>query len=45
MHAVLQEDERLVRFTKICLGFPLAERESMGPHAGFKVKKKRLLIF
>ena len=45
MHAVLQEDERLVRFTKICLGFPRAERESMGPHAGFKVKKKTFAYF
>jgi predicted DNA-binding protein (MmcQ/YjbR family) len=45
MRAGLQEDERLVRFTKICLGFPLAERESMGPHAGFKVKKKTFAYF
>ena len=45
MHAVLQEDERLVRFTKICLGFPRAEREIMGSHAGFKVKKKTFAYF
>jgi predicted DNA-binding protein (MmcQ/YjbR family) len=45
MHAVLQEDERLVRFSKICLGFPRTERESMGPHAGFKVKKKTFAYF
>ena len=45
MHAVLQEDERLVRFTKICLWFPRAEREIMGSHAGFKVKKKTFAYF
>jgi hypothetical protein len=45
MHAVSQEDERLVRFTKICLGFPRAEREMMGSHAGFKVKKKTFAYF
>jgi len=45
MHAGLREDERLVRFTKICLGFPRAEREMMGPHAGFKVKKKTFAYF
>src|ERR1700720_3419670 len=45
MHAVSQEDEQLVRFTKICLGFPRAEREMMGSHAGFKVKKKSFAYF
>jgi hypothetical protein len=45
MHAVLKEDERLTRFTKICLGFPRAEREIMGSHAGFKVKKKTFAYF
>jgi predicted DNA-binding protein (MmcQ/YjbR family) len=45
MHTVLQEDERLVRVTKICLGFPHAEREAMGSHAGFKVKKKTFAYF
>src|SRR5258708_4476534 len=45
MHAVQQEDERLVRFTQICLGFPRAEREIMGSHAGFKVKKKTFAYF
>jgi hypothetical protein len=45
MQGVLQEDERLVRFTKICLGFPRAERESMGPHTGFKIKKKTFAYF
>jgi hypothetical protein len=44
MRAVLREDERLVRFTKICLGFPQAEREMMGSHAGFKVKKKNFIF-
>ena len=45
MRTGLQEDERLVRFTKICLGFPQAEREIMGSHAGFKVKKKTFAYF
>jgi hypothetical protein len=45
MHAVLKEDERLTRFTKICLGFPRAEREIMGSHAGFKVTKKTFAYF
>jgi hypothetical protein len=45
MHAGVEEDERLVRFTKICLGFPQAEREIMGSHAGFKVKKKTFAYF
>ena len=45
MQAGLREDERLVRFTKICLGFPRAEREIMGSHAGFKVKKKTFAYF
>ncbi len=45
MHVVSQEDERLVRLTKICLGFPRAEREIMGSHAGFKVKKKIFAYF
>jgi hypothetical protein len=45
MHAVLKEDERLTRFSKICLGFPQAEREMMGLHAGFKVKKKTFAYF
>jgi predicted DNA-binding protein (MmcQ/YjbR family) len=40
MYAVLREDERLERFTKICLRLPLTEREVRGLHAGFKVKKK-----
>jgi hypothetical protein len=45
MHGVLREDERLMRFTKICLGFPQAEREIIGLHAGFKVKKKTFAYF
>jgi predicted DNA-binding protein (MmcQ/YjbR family) len=45
MHAVLREDERLTRFTKICLGFPHAEREIQGLHASFKVKKKVFAYF
>jgi predicted DNA-binding protein (MmcQ/YjbR family) len=45
MHAVLREDERLERFTKICLRLPLTEREVRGLHAGFKVKKKTFAYF
>ena len=45
MHVRLQKDERLTRFTKICLGFPRAEREIRGAHAGFKVKKKTFAYF
>jgi predicted DNA-binding protein (MmcQ/YjbR family) len=45
MHAVLQEDERLERFTKICLRLPQTEREVRGLHAGFKVKKKTFAYF
>ena len=45
MHAVSQEDQRLARFTKICLGFPKVEREIQGSHASFKVKKKTFAYF
>jgi predicted DNA-binding protein (MmcQ/YjbR family) len=39
------EDERLARVTAICLALPGAERELMGAHAGFKVKKKTFAYF
>jgi predicted DNA-binding protein (MmcQ/YjbR family) len=45
MHAVSREDERLVGFTKICLGFPQAQRQVQGSHAGFTVKKKTFAYF
>jgi hypothetical protein len=45
MRAVSQEDERLERFTKICLRLPQTEREVRGMHAGFKVKKKTFAYF
>jgi predicted DNA-binding protein (MmcQ/YjbR family) len=45
MHAVLREDERLERFTKICLRLPQTEREVRGLHAGFRVKKKTFAYF
>jgi hypothetical protein len=45
MHAVLWEDERLVRFTKICLGFPEAKREICGSYVSFMVKKKTFAYF
>ena len=45
MHAGLQEDERLMRFTKICLGFPQATCEICGSYASFRVKKKTFAYF
>jgi predicted DNA-binding protein (MmcQ/YjbR family) len=45
MQAGSKEDERLTRFTKICLGFPGAEREMCGSHATFRVKKKTFAYF
>jgi hypothetical protein len=45
MYAGVKEDERLVRFTKICLGLPRAEREMMGSHADFKVKEEDVCLF
>lgn len=45
MHASLREDERLMRFTTICLGFPEAKREICGTHASFTVKKKTFAYF
>jgi hypothetical protein len=45
MHAGLREDERLKRFTKICLGFPQATREICGSHANFRVKKNTFAYF
>jgi hypothetical protein len=45
MHAVSREDERLTRLTKICLGFPRAEREVQGLHASFTAKKKTFAYF
>jgi hypothetical protein len=41
----MQAWRKTVRFTKICLGFPQAEREIMGSHARFKVKKKAFAYF
>ena len=45
MHAGFEEDERLMRFTKICLGFPQAELQLQGLHASFRVKKKTFAYF
>jgi predicted DNA-binding protein (MmcQ/YjbR family) len=45
MHAGLLEEERLTRFTKICLGFPKADREICGSCASFRVKKKTFAYF
>src|ERR1700756_954339 len=45
MSSLSQEDERLTRFTRICLELPKAERETVGSHAGFKVKKKTFAYF
>jgi hypothetical protein len=44
MRAGLQEDERPVRFTKICR-FPRAVPEIIGSHASFKVRKKTFACF
>jgi len=40
-----KEDQRLVRFTKICLALPEATRQIMGQHAGFLVGKKTFAYF
>jgi hypothetical protein len=45
MQAGSKEDERLTRFTKICLGFPQATREICGSHSSFRVKKKTFAYF
>src|SRR6201993_3958764 len=45
MSSLSQEDERLTRFTRICLELPKAERETMGSHAGFKARKKTFAYF
>jgi predicted DNA-binding protein (MmcQ/YjbR family) len=45
MRATSQEDERLVRLTKICHALPQTEREVQGLHASFKVKKKVFAYF
>jgi hypothetical protein len=45
MHAVSHEDGRLTRLTKICLGFPWAERKVQGLHASFTAKKKTFAYF
>jgi hypothetical protein len=39
MHAGMREDERLRRFTMICLDLPEVKREISGSHASFTVKK------
>ena len=41
----MAEEERLRRVTEIALALPGAEREMMGAHAGFKVKKKVFAYF
>ena len=39
------EDDRLRRLTEICLALPQTQRELMGSHAAFKVKKKVFVYF
>ena len=39
------EDERLVRLATICEAFPKVEREYMGVHARFVVRKKTFAYF
>ena len=41
----MADDERLRRVTEIALALAGAERETMGDHAGFKVKKKVFAYF
>lgn len=41
----MEEDARLARLTQICLALPGAEREMMGAHSCFKVKKKTFAYF
>ena len=45
MHASMREDERLRRFTIICLDLPEVKREISGSHASFTVKKKTFAYF
>jgi predicted DNA-binding protein (MmcQ/YjbR family) len=45
MHAGMREDERLRRFTAICLELPEAKRDISGSHASFTVKKKTFAYF
>jgi predicted DNA-binding protein (MmcQ/YjbR family) len=45
MHAGIREDERLRRFTMICLDLPEVKREISGSHASFTVKKKTFAYF
>ena len=45
MHAGMREDERLRRFTTICLEFPEAKCEICGSQASFTVKKKTFAYF
>src|SRR5689334_22227513 len=40
-----QEDQRLVRLSKICLALPEAVREVHGSHAAFLVRKKTFAYF
>src|SRR6516164_3051619 len=37
------EDRRLARLTEICLALPEANREGMGDHAAFTVRKKKFV--
>lgn len=39
------DDPRLARFSQICLQLPESEREDLGEHAGFKVRKKIFAYF
>ena len=45
MKKSVAEDDRLVRLTEICLALSQAERELLGAHASFKVKKKVFAYF
>jgi len=39
------KDERLERFTQICLSLPKAQHKLLGPHAAFTVNKKTFAYF
>jgi len=40
-----KKDDRLERFSEVCLGFPKTKRELSGPHAIFRVNKKVFAYF
>ena len=45
MAAIVSEDSRLARLTKICLALPEAARRDCGSHAAFLVRKRTFAYF